>query len=171
MDKQENKDFEETNINSLWLKNIYNNLMDLKMKVLLARHGCQDVLEYIQIPANQMENVLPQIQFKNLQLIVSSMESLLIDTQTIIDDETYKKSMKTLQLIKESFGTPNLYLKLQFNQYAKTEWYLIQPLFEKTLDQLDLMRANLIKLLEPTLYIRSEEKASGMDKIKEAMEK
>ncbi len=73
----EERQFEATNISDLWLKNIFENVKNLESMERLAREGCVSLLEFAQMDSR----MLPEIQYKNLKMMISEIELLLSEFQ------------------------------------------------------------------------------------------
>ena len=156
---EENKN--NSNIDSLWLKNLFEDLKDLSSHIYQAKTGFKDMEELFTIDSNQ----LVEIQLRNLKLTIVKFLNILDNVQTRIDKKFYNRTKKNFDLCYKAFEKPEIYFKLNFNNLRKTKTFFLSEAFFKTLYYVDFCKSKLIKELDPILYFDREE--SPLDKTRQ----
>jgi len=153
----EDTSLETSNINSLWLQNIYENLKNLESMERLAYEGCNSVLEYAQIPYEYRPIQIADIQYKNLKSIISEMRLLLTDLTPTIDSKIIEKYKGIIDKITPIINTKRLFInEIYSSEKARVINSKTTPFFDTTLAFLSGIRANIIKDIEHILYIKEE---------------
>lgn len=151
--------FESTNINSLWLANVYENLKNLEMLERTAKEGCNSVLEYLQIPIEQRNTIIADTQYKNLRFIVTEMALLLTDLTPVMDDTKLKDFRKSLDNIENIIHRRNLFVAENYSAKKKgIVQTTVTEFFHQTLKFLCILRIEIIKANASLLYIKEETK-------------
>lgn len=166
---EENKEFETTNISTLWNKNIFENVKNLEEMERLAREGCQSILQFIQMDPNTIHLILPEIQYKNLKMMVSEIGLLLSDLSPVVDETFYKEielelAKYKIQILTKKFFIVDIKEQLKvtkkpkiLNKYLTNEFY---NLLEKVSD----LKVKIIKKIAPILFVEKKEK-DGEEKL------
>lgn len=150
--------FESTNINALWLNNIYENLKNLESLHRLAREGCNSIMEYLQIPYDQRLAMLGDIQYKNLRFILTETVLLLEDLSPVINETQYSKFIGQLKQLKKVINQRNLFIR---DIYSASENKIINSkltnFFFETLEYLGEVKVAMIKIpdVSAILYVKS----------------
>lgn len=166
MIREEENNFEATNINAKWLDNIYENLKNLEMMQRLAKNGCRDLYDYFQIPIEQRQITLADNQFQNLKLMVGEFGLLLTDLEPVMDSGKLNRFREELARVDGALGARNLFLYETFSEPKKKMVAVqLKPAFYTLLDHLCMMRARIIKEIAHILYVHKEVKNSNMHKI------
>lgn len=153
-------EFQTTNFNSKWLDNIYENIKKLEEHNRLAKEGCLSLLDYLEMPYEQRERDIGEIQYKNLRFIVNETDLLLTDL--IPTDETeIEKLRKKLEPILKVINSRSVFINdlTDANGFVKaTE---LTPFFYESLNYLDNLRRGIIKQIAPMLYIKEDKGNKG----------
>jgi len=156
MDELENN-FISTNINSLWLQNIFENLKNLEVYERLAREGCGNLLEYVQLPIEKRQIFLNDVQYKNLRFILTEMHLLLSDLTPVIEKKSLEKFETNMIKLERIINNRKLFVK---EGYSATHGAIsnskLTDMFYHTLDFLCSMRQDIIKEISHILYVKSE---------------
>lgn len=148
------ENFESTNIHLKWLENIYNQIKILQDFERLAREGCRDLMEHLQIPLNMQRIILPEAQYKNLRFMILEMDILISNLSPVLKDKTedYRKRLKPLL---DSINNRKIFLKdiKQNNQIVYTN---ILPFLYTTVSYISSIKQDLIKDISSLLYLPEE---------------
>lgn len=155
---EDNINIESSNIHSKWLENIYNQLMKIQEMELLALEGCSSLAEYLEIPLEMVNVILPEIQYKNLKFLVHELNSLIDNLSPILKDDV-KNYRKKLESIINNIDIRHLFFKDIRDQGQIIEIRIL-PFFKKTLNFILLIKSDLIrhKKVMPILYYEEETK-------------
>lgn len=144
---------QSTNINSLWLDNIYENLKNLEKQFKLAFEGCNDVMEYCGIPMYTRPQILADTQYKNMRFIVTELRLLIKDVSPVIPDD-YQYFLNKLKPIVESIGNRRLFVKeLKSESKQAIISSRVTPFFHETLNYLNEINLELVLKIKHLLYI------------------
>lgn len=162
-----NERFETTNVSTLWDKNIFENIENLEKMERLAREGCQSIIEYIDYPINSIHLILPNIQYKNLKMMVSEIGLLLSDLSPIITEEFYDEIMEENNKYKIVMLNRNLFIKESYNKLHKNPKLVecrLRPAFYETLENVSKLKVKIIKKIAPILFVekKGEEESSKL---------
>lgn len=153
-----------TNIDNLWLRNIFDQMILIKETIALSRNGFKDIPEMMSVP----DSSLFEIQLRNLRLITTTFSSLLDDVVSQIDEGYYEITKKLLTSIgKGLHSNIKIFYRIIVDQRNKTNTKVPTDNFFKAVDLIDSSRAELVKQLKTLLYLHESEKPSGLDKTKE----
>lgn len=153
---EEAQSFESTNINSLWLNNIFENLKNLEMMERNAREGCQGIMEYLMIPHEQRRAIISDTQYKNLRMMISEIHLLLTDLSPVIDDTKLKEFNSRLELVKESTKERKNFIKETYSLNKTLVSSSLSELFEPSLEYVSELKREIIKEISHLLYIKEE---------------
>lgn len=157
-----------TNINSLWLLNIFENIKNIEVYERMARNGCRDILNYIQIPKESRQRELSEAQYQNLMMFGNELMVMLPDFASNLDKEVFGKYnaqltilTNSLRLQKSKYYKENISIprKTIINTYLTEDFYSVLNIFAE-------MRRELLLKVEPLLFIKEQSKPVGMDKSK-----
>ena len=153
----EQEGFESTNINSKWLENIFENIKNIENAYRLAREGCSTVIEYLQIPTEHREIIIPDIQYKNLKLIISELDLLVTDANPVIGDTKTEEYRKKIEPLLNAMSQRKLFLHEPYSQVKKQISYReLTPFFWNTLDFVTRIKQDLIRDLSSILFVKSK---------------
>lgn len=156
--------FETTNINTLWLMNIFENLKNLEEMERLAREGVNSLMDFAQIHPRQRELEIPELKYKNLKMMVSEMYLLLTDLQPVTSEEFNARLKKVLDKINDTMDNRKLFLHEPYNQREdRIHKKELTKFYFDTLRVLHFMRKDIIKEISPILYLKEDQKIAGMD--------
>lgn len=163
MDENE---FKSTNINSLWLENIYENLKNLEQLERLAREGCSSLFDYFQTSETQRRIVFADLQYKNLRFIVTEINLLLTDLTPVIEKNKLEYFRIAIRKVEEAINERKLFINEKFS--ATRNGIIssnVTNFFHETLNYLTEMRIKIIKEIAPILYVQDERKKDKERKI------
>lgn len=148
---------QSANINSLWLQNIYENIKKLEEHERIAREGCDNLMEYLGIPADKRDLILGDTQYKNIKFMVTELHLLLGDLTPILDETKVKGYKENLNKIEEVISYRKYFVK---EPYSSTRGIIISskptPFFFETLRFLSDMKIEIIKDIKHILYIKDQ---------------
>lgn len=155
-------EYSESNINSLWLINIYENLKNLENYERLAYEGCSSLMDYLQIPPSMRTKELSDTRFKNLRFICTEINLLLTDLTPIVEEDTLKHVRGIVDTIHKALIHKDMFINEEYSEVRKM-LVSSEPteLFYDTLKTLTNMRIILIKEIKPLLFIKEEKKDKG----------
>lgn len=150
--------FESDNINTLWLKNIFDNLKNIENISRLAKEGCTSIVEYAEIPLNNRAYFIGDTQYKNLRFLVTELSLLLDDLEVPIEnkDELHKYK-KSLDKISNIITNRKLFLKEPRDKDGNIISSTPNQFFYDTLDILQHLKVNIYNNISHILYIRKKE--------------
>lgn len=155
----EKGEYESTNINSLWLDNIYENLKNLEALERYAREGCASLFDYLQIPEGSREVIIGDTMYKNLKFIVTELNLLLTDLTPVIEKEKLKEFREKLNTVGHAVQNKSIFVKDVRNASRNTILSSnVTDFFYDTLEYLTKMRIDVITEIAPILYVRDERK-------------
>jgi len=153
MDEQ--GEFESTNINIRWLENIYEELRTIQNMERLAREGCNDIMEYLQIPYQSRPIILADVEYKNLRMMALEMDILIGNLAPVLKEKT-EQYRKKLLLLLTNLDKRKLFLKeiKKDNQVV-----MIEPLqfLYTSVAYLSTIKNELINDIGHLLYIPEQE--------------
>jgi hypothetical protein len=146
--------FESSNINIKWLENIYEQLQVIQNMERLAREGCNNIMEYMQIPFELRNVVLPDVEYKNLRFIVLEMDILITNLTPVLKEkaEGYKNSLAPLLT---NLDDRNLFLK-EIRKDKKVIMIETLPLMTSSIMYISEIKSKLIQDIGHLLYIPEE---------------
>ncbi len=149
--------YESTNINSLWLTNIFENLKNLEVMERISREGCNSLMDYLQIPLAQRQIILADTQYKNLKFMVTEMQLLLTDLSPVVAKDKHKAFMDTLKKIQPPIHIRRLFL-VERHSVMKNGIFTseVTPFFYETLTFLSELKLDIIKEISHILYIKDD---------------
>lgn len=161
----EGDEFQSSNINRLWLNNIYENIKNLETMVRLAREGCLSLAEYMQIPFEQRAIILPDVQYKNMRMISNEMNLLLTDLVPVLGKEKVEEYLKILFSIEKVIDQRKLFVK---DNYSSVKKQVVSSstteFFFETLRFLEVVRRNIIIDISSILYAKTDNQIKQVNK-------
>jgi len=149
--------FDSGNINTLWLHNIYENLHNLEEQERLSREGVSTLVDYANLPKQERESIIADLQYKNLKMMVSETYLLLTDILPVVNEDFHTKKKKFLDGVSKHINDKRLFLHSPVNQKTKTIIKIeLKPLFYETLTIITDLRQDIIKELSHLLYVKHE---------------
>jgi hypothetical protein len=140
-----------TNFHTNWLDNLYNQLMAIQTMFRNASEGANELMDYLQIPINQRQLVIPEVQYKNLRFLILEMD-LLLDNLYRMNEIDIPKIKEELSSVKKEIDNVELFLQPKFanNQLIGLK---LKPAFKITLDYLSEIKTKIINVASPLLYL------------------
>lgn len=136
-----------------WLQNIFNSLMRLQSYERMAKEGCEDILEYVQIPPKDM----PKLQYKNYSLFMTEFSILLNDIKNFADKEKHKKILIDFYGLREFEKKEGGFLGQRdqlLHQQTKVRSFFLKDSFYVGANKISELRSMLIdsiwKILSPS---------------------
>lgn len=161
----EGDEFQSSNINRLWLNNIYENIKNLETMVRLAREGCLSLAEYMQIPFEQRAIILPDVQYKNMRMISNEMNLLLTDLVPVLGKDKVEEYLKILFSIEKIIDQRKLFVK---DNYSSVKKQVVSSstteFFFETLRFLEVIRRNIIIDISSILYAKTDNQIKQVNK-------
>lgn len=147
--------YESTNINTKWLENIYEQLQTIQNMERLAREGCNSIVEYMQIPFNMRQVILPDVEYKNLRFMILEMDILICNLAPILKDKT-QEYVTMLGKIMDKIDSRQLFLKeiKKDNQVVMIEPL---PFMQASVNYLTSIKSKLIQDIGHLLYIPEQD--------------
>lgn len=146
------------NINAIWLQNIYENIKNLEMLERLAREGCNSLLDYLQMPFEQRDLIIGDLQYKNLRFIITEIYLLLSDLTPVLKDIELNNFYKALDKMKTIIEDRTLFLDEPRLANKRLKYSHPTEFFYLTLDFLHQLKINIIRSISHILYIKEEKK-------------
>lgn len=148
-------EFESTNINIRWLENIYQQLQTIQNMERLAREGCNDIMEYLQIPYQSRQAILADVEYKNLRFMALEMDILIGNLAPILKDKTGEYNNR-LNILLRNLDNRMLFLKeiKKDNQVVMMESL---PFMYSSIAYLSSIKNELIKDIGHLLYIPEQD--------------
>ena len=145
------EELETTNIHIEWLKNIHQQLMEIQNLERLAIEGCSNLGEYMQIPFELKEVIIPDIQYKNMRFMALEISILLDNLAPIIPDKL-DSYIKKLKPILDNIENKELFLeqKIINDKLLKVE---VLPFMIRTIKYLLEIKLDIIKDIGSILYL------------------
>ena len=146
--------FDTININLEWLNNIYNELKTIQDLERMAREGCRNLMEYLNIPIGSQRIIMPDIQYKNMRFLALELDILINNLAPVIPDkiESYSKRLKP---ILKSVNNRSLFLEDRTINNRLVEVYTLSFL-NTTIDFLISIKSEIIKDIGHILYLKDE---------------
>lgn len=149
--------YESSNINAIWLQNIYENIKNLEQLERIAREGCNSIMEYLQIPHESRAFILGDVQYKNLRFIITELDLLLIDLTPVIKESELIDFQLSLNKVKELIENRRLFLEEPRGVDRSIRYSKPKPFFYETLNFLSLLKVSIIKSIAHILYIKNDD--------------
>ena len=149
------EDFETTNINLEWLNNIYNELKTIQGIEMIAREGCRNLMEYLQIPIDSQKIVMADAQYKNMRFLALELDLLITNLAPVIKDKVSKYDNQLKPILK-NINNRSLFVDETTINNKVVEIYTL-PFFNLTIDFLVSIKAEIIKDIAHILYLPEEE--------------
>lgn len=141
------------NINTLWLKNVYENIKLLEEHSRLAREGCTSLMDYLQIPHQQRDIIIGDTQYKNLRFMVTEFSLLLEDLEIPIKNkEKLKKFRKAIREIEEKLEHRHLFIKEARDVKNGVRSSKTTPFFTQTLIFLSDLKIDIFRNIAHLIY-------------------
>lgn len=153
----ENQEFDSTNINTLWLNNIYENLKNLEQMERITREGCSSIMDYLQIPQEQRGHVIGDTQYKNLRFIVTEINLLLTDLTPVMNKTKIEEFRQMLNKIEDVIHIRYLFLEEPTYTSNRIKTSTLKPFFWETLGFLMKMRVGIIGEIAHLLFVDKKE--------------
>lgn len=154
----ESNTFETTNINALWLQNIYDNLKNLEMLERLAREGCSQIYDYFQMSEYERIKTISDVQYKNLSFLITEMHLLLSDLTPVIEENKLNDFRNSLESIEQIIGKRTLFVKDIYSaSHSSVTHSSVTPFYWQTLRFISRLKIQLVKEIAPILYIKASE--------------
>ncbi len=147
--------FETTNINLEWLNNICGELKIIQDIERMAREGCRNLMEYLQIPIASQRIVMADTQYKNIRFFALELDILISNLAPVIKDnvDKYQEQLKT---ISKNINNRSLFVEERHINNRLVEIYTL-PFFNVTLEYLLSIKSNIIKDIAHILYLPEED--------------
>lgn len=170
IESNKENEFEATNINSLWLMNVFENLKNLERMQRLAKEGCSSVMEYLSLPIAEKELIIADVQYKNLRFIVGEIDLLLTDLTPVIEEKKIEKFRENLSKVVQIMNNRKLFVHEPYSQSKKQIITRnLRPLFYDTLQYLTQLKVEIIKEISHILYVKGQSKSASLEKNKVGM--
>lgn len=147
-------EFESTNINGLWLQNIFENLKNLENLQRVANEGCTSLMDYMQLTQQQRDIFLADTQYKNLRYIVTEIELLLTDLTPVLRDKA-DEYRNQLDLVKKDIDVASLFITEQVSEDHRIMYRKVTPYFWETIKYLTKLKIEIIKAISKLLYVEA----------------
>jgi hypothetical protein len=143
-------DISSANINTLWLKNIYENLKKLEENMRLAREGCNSVMDFVRVYGLGLS--INEIKYQNLRLVITELSLLITDLLPVLKEKAlnYEISIKELD---KTIQLKNLFIKESRNIDGTLKESTVTPFFRATLEHSESLRRRIILDIAPILYL------------------
>jgi len=149
--------FDATNMNTLWLQNIFENLHNLEEMERLSREGVSNLVDYANLPEKERETMISSLQYKNLKMLVSEMYLLLTDIVPVVRKEFHKEKKQFLDSVNKRIREKELFIHSPVNQKLKRVIKIeLKPFFYITLEIMASMREDIIQEIASLLYVKQE---------------
>lgn len=146
---------QSANINTLWLKNILDNLVEIQKGLRRAREGCTNLNEYIGMQREQIIYLIPDIQYKNLSLLVTDISIIVQSLAPILKDKLTSYNNRLDQLIK-ILSDRKLFIQDARSQINKSTSSKLTVMFTPTLEQVDSIFREIILDIGSILYLTED---------------
>lgn len=144
-------EYESTNIHLKWLENIYGQLRMLQDFERIAREGCKDLMEYLQIPIQMHLLVMPDAQYKNLRFMALELDILIGNLSPVLKDKE-KQYKESLSPVLKNINNRKMFLQEIKNNNQLVRMNLL-PFMYSTIEYLSRLKAELIKDIGHILYL------------------
>ena len=152
------ENFETTNIHLDWLNNIYSQLKMIQDFERIAREGCRNLMEYLQIPIEYQRVVMPEAQYKNIRFFAMELDILISNLSSSFDEDKDEKGTKVRQFKKRlepilrSIDNRNLFLRERKvnNQMVSIE---VLPFLNTTVKFLISIKSDIILSIGHILFL------------------
>jgi predicted nucleic acid-binding Zn ribbon protein len=159
--QQGDANLQESNISSLWLKNLFDSFARLQNYERNCRDGCTEIIEYIE----QNPQRLSEIQFMYLRMAITELGIILGNTKPKLDKKFFLHARVHLKQMKNAVDTtPEKVFVPVFNQLNNTTNYFLSNEYWNMLDEISRIREKVIMELSDMLYGKGETKIESMDK-------
>lgn len=147
------EEYQSSNINEAWLKNIYEQLRSLQDLERMGSEGCRNLGEFIQIPIQLQEIIIPETRYKNVRFLALEMNILINNLIPILEGDVEKYKAR-LKFILKNIDNKNLFLKSsKRNNIICLE---VMPFLITTFNLLIEIKSDIIKDIGHLLYIKED---------------
>lgn len=155
------QEIQESNITSLWHRDIYESLKKIQDYERICRDGAVGITEYLQIEPRR----LAEIQFQFLRTMATELNILMGNVKILLPEYFYIVTTSRVKAIIHNIErTPTMFLSVTINQQNHSTQYHITEDYINALRLISRIREELVVHLTPILYGKATEKGSGMDK-------
>ena len=147
--------FETTNINLEWLNNIYSELKTIQDIERIAREGCRNLMEYLQIPIDSQKIIMSDTQYKNMRFLALEIDLLITNLAPVIKDKV-QKYKDQLKPILNNINNRSLFIEETRINNRVVEIYTL-PFFHTTIGFLVSIKSEIIKDIAHILYLPEDE--------------
>ena len=148
-------EFDSININIEWLNNIYDELRTIQDIERLAREGCRNLMEYMQVPGNSQRVILADVQYKNMRFFALELDILIRNLSPVIYGKV-EGYIKRLKPILDNLNKRSLFVEERIIKNKVAEIYTL-PFLYKTIDFLISIKSDIIKDIGHILYLKQDE--------------
>jgi len=149
------EELETTNINIKWLENIYEQLKAIQGMERISNEGCNDLMEYFNIPFEMRGIIISDSMYKNLRFFAIELNMLIGNLTPILKgkEDGYRKMLEPI--------LKNIDKRYLFLEERKNHSQLIQliqlPMLSKTIGLLSHIKQEIIKEIGDILYIKQDD--------------
>lgn len=154
-------------INTLWIKNVYENIKKLEEFERFARSGFDGIPAYTSvyqgIPADQRDIFKARTQYQNLQLFYNELLLLLTDLTPIIEETTMARLRGSVESLGDLINEPNNFLTEIYSQVKnKTIALKLKPEYWAAVKMLSKIRGVIIKQIESLLFNKNKQSLNSL---------
>ena len=174
MEQEENNESSKRDISQKWADDLYESLRELETFEALSKHGCENIIEYANLPANQIQD-LGWIQLKNMEYWCDALTRIIIKTEPITTKKKNKELRNKIKAIKhfaksgmdkkkgEGIDTVGKWIGRDQVNHKKTRRYNLNPLFYRLVERLCGINEEIIKSLKDILWLPKSKDTDGGD--------
>lgn len=157
---EKEQDFEsKRNVSDEWIKNnVYEALETIETAERRMRNGCADLMEYIQELALSPHRI-PELQLKNMGIMIVEFDILIENTKEIIKKEQYDEARKNLDLYSSVYDNGKVYKVVKNVRDKKIKKRIVLTrIFWKLSGDLSALRSKMVSSLSHILFLKDKDK-------------
>ncbi len=148
------------NITNTWINSIGEALVRLEDHERLMKEGCSSLLEFASIDPRDLDWYLPNVQLKNMSLMLTEFRILLGNVKKILPKKTFDHMTSQLDFyekcyngeLKSEEGKQMEIMTVLRNQVEHRQWIRLEPFFSILSNKLSKLREELVEALAHLLY-------------------
>jgi len=154
------EDFEsKRNVSDEWIRNnVYEALETIETAERRMRNGCNDLMEYMQELSLGFHR-LPEIQLKNMGIMIVEFDILIENTKEIIKKDQYEEARKNMDLYSSVYDKGKVYKVVKNVRDKKIKKRIVLTrIFWKLSGDLSALRSKMVSNLSHILFLKDKDK-------------
>lgn len=150
------KTIQAQNFHAAWLEKINEIINKIEETELLAKNGCQDILDYTFALREDKDKYLGLVQYQNVKFLVDYFDILIAKLAPILEDKM-NKYITALNAVKENCKEEDLFILRVHNAQHQLVRITPKHFMQVTLDFLSNLKIKLYMEIKDLIFISKGE--------------